>query len=350
MSKLITLAFIGDVALSIGVKQELGWRSSVSFWNQALPILQQADAVFANLDGTISPSGDFEMRPCLQEIHADRGCVQAPLRRSIASPATQLLEIANIQYVSLANPHILQDGSQSLLDTLYALDAAQIRHAGAGASLQEAAHPIAFTVAGVKLGVIACTDDPTLAASPHQPGTHYLPPIMSPDVIDRLQTAIQTLHRAGVQFVILSMHWGPGMVIAPDRQLRNFAHAAIDCGVDIFYGHGAHLFQAIESYNHGIILYNTGDILNDAAIDPRLRNDWSFIFLIDLDCQGLYRLRLIPVHLQYAAVDSTRGETFQAICHRMQSLCAEFLTPMVKIPEGLAVKLHNGIRTWAKGA
>jgi poly-gamma-glutamate synthesis protein (capsule biosynthesis protein) len=36
----------------------------------------------------------------------------------------------------------------------------------------------------------------------------------------------------------------------------------------------------VEIYRGKPILYDTGDFIDDYAVDPRLRNDWSFLFKI----------------------------------------------------------------------
>jgi len=52
----------------------------------------------------------------------------------------------------------------------------------------------------------------------------------------------------------------------------------MDRGVDVYYGHSAHTFQGVEIYDGKPILYDTGDFIDDYAVHPKLRNDWSFMF------------------------------------------------------------------------
>eukprot|EP00957_Ditylum_brightwellii_P116795 8908195-Ditylum_brightwellii.AAC.1 len=45
---------------------------------------------------------------------------------------------------------------------------------------------------------------------------------------------------------------------------RDFAHKVIDnCDVDIVYGHSSHHMRGMEVYKGKLILYGTGDIIND---------------------------------------------------------------------------------------
>ena len=80
----------------------------------------------------------------------------------------------------------------------------------------------------------------------------------------------------------------------PPQEFIDFAHALIDLGVDLIHGHSAHIFQGVEVYKGKIILYDTGDFIDDYAVDPYLRNDRSFLFLIECSHKRIQRLTLLP--------------------------------------------------------
>jgi len=85
-----------------------------------------------------------------------------------------------------------------------------------------------------------------------------------------------------VDILIVSAHWGPNMRQRPTKAFKEFAHAVIDAGADIFHGHSAHIFQGIEIYKGKLIMYDTGDFIDDYAVDDELRNDQTFLFLVTL--------------------------------------------------------------------
>ncbi|HEY9671977.1 MAG TPA: CapA family protein [Waterburya sp.] len=332
MNESVTLAFIGDVMLGRGVNEEIALRSPESFWGNVLPILRGADAVFANLECAITEHTQTCRR--IPKVFHFR-----------ASPAAiNILHTGNIQCVSLANNHTLDFDDQGLLDTLKYLDEVGIYHAGAGQNKSEAVAPVIMNVAGLKVGLIAITDnEPTFAAMSHRPGTYYMEIRSDPNTLAFIEEGVEQLRSAGVNLVVLSVHWGPNMVLSPPPWFRNFAHAVVDCGVDVFHGHSAHLFQGVELYNHSLILYDTGDFLDDYAVDPILRNDWSFVFLVDVNGDGLHRLRMMPVRLHYGQVELAKGEEFANICHRMRSLCAAFHTRSLQTPDSLQVMLRHKV-------
>ncbi len=337
MTDVATLAFVGDVMLGRGVSEEILRRRSEdkafppeSVWSNVLPILKSADMVIANLE-------------CAITQHTQQCRRTAKMFHFRADPVmVEVLRVANIHCVSLANNHSLDFDDQGLLDTLDYLDAANIHHAGAGRDLQEAIAPAILPLANLRIGFIALTDNErTFAANHDRPGTYYLNIAPKPEVLAIVQDSVDQARQAGANFVILSAHWGPNMVVSPPQHFRDFAHAVINCGVNIFYGHSAHLVQAVECYNHRLILYDTGDFLDDYAVDSVLRNDWSFIFLAKISENGVHNLKLIPARLHYAWVERARHEEFTAICARMRSLCAEFNTPITDIPEGLEIAIAN---------
>jgi poly-gamma-glutamate synthesis protein (capsule biosynthesis protein) len=130
----------------------------------------------------------------------------------------------------------------------------------------------------------------------------------------------------GADTIIFSNHWGPNRVLRPRGHFRKFARAVMDRGVDIYYGHSAHVFQGVELYRGKPILYDTGDFIDDYAIDPELRNDWSFLFRVSVEGGSFARLELIPVKLRYARVGLATGEERKEILHRMEGLSAEMGT------------------------
>jgi poly-gamma-glutamate synthesis protein (capsule biosynthesis protein) len=315
-----TLAFVGDVVLTRGLDGEMARRPPESFWGSVLPLLRSADAVIANLECAITEhTQPWQKTPKVFYLRADPSAID-------------VLRAANIRCVSLANNHTLDFGEEGLEDTLRHLDAAGIRHAGAGAGLAQAAEPAVIDAAGLRVGIVSFTDnEPPFAAGPDQPGTNYLEIAADPPVVARVEQAAARARQRAAELVVLSLHWGPNMRRRPSPEFRAFARAALDHSVNLVHGHSAHLFQGVERYRRGLVLYDTGNILDDFPVDPDFRKDWSFVFLVEADAAGLHRLRLVPVRLGYGRVDLATGAEFDAIVERMRSLCAALGTPVGRV-------------------
>jgi poly-gamma-glutamate capsule biosynthesis protein CapA/YwtB (metallophosphatase superfamily) len=303
-----TLSLTGDVMLGRGVNETLRAARPAEPWGDVLPLLLSADLRVINLECAITGHRrPWSRTPKVFHFRAD------PL-------AVEVLKAARVDACSLANNHTLDFEEKGLLDTLAHLEVAGIRYAGAGRNLEEAARPVLLE-GGIAL--VAFTDnEPPFAAGPDKPGTNYLPVSTEPEVLRQVEETIGAARDAGARTVVFSNHWGPNMVRRPKAVFRRFARAVVDRGADVYYGHSAHVFQGVEVYRGKPILYDTGDFIDDYAVDPNLRNDRSFLFCISMEDGDLRRLELFPVVLPYARVELAGGEEREAIFALMQDLSA----------------------------
>jgi poly-gamma-glutamate capsule biosynthesis protein CapA/YwtB (metallophosphatase superfamily) len=321
---MITLALAGDVMLGRGVNETLGTVRPEEPWGDTLPLLLSADLRIINLECAVTEHRrPWSRTPKVFHFRA------GPM-------AVEVLRAARIDACSLANNHTLDFEEEGLLDTLRHLEDAGIRYAGAGRDLEEAARPTLLDVRPGRVALVAFTDnEPPFAAGPDKPGTNYLPVSMEPGVLRRVEEAVGAAREAGAEIVLFSNHWGPNMVERPREAFRRFARAVVDRGADAYYGHSAHVFQGVEIYRGKPILYDTGDFIDDYAVDPVLRNDRSFLFRVSIDGGELRRLELYPVTLPYARVELARGAEREAILDRMVALSAEMGTSFVRREDGL---------------
>ena len=327
----IRLAVVGDVMLGRLVNDFLAVRPPEWLWGSTLPLLQGADAVLANLECAITRCETPWART--RKLFYFR-----------AEPAAvAVLKAGNVRFVSLANNHVLDFQEQGLLDTVNHLDNAGILHAGAGRDLAAAEQPAMLEIDGLRLGLLSMTDnEPAFAAGPDRPGTCYCRIGEDTEALSRLRARAAGLRRAGADLVVVSAHWGPNMVTEPAPAFRDFARDLVGDGtVDLFWGHSAHVFQGVEARDGRLILYDTGDFLDDYAVDPRLRNDWSFIFLLDIAAGRIESLRLVPVELSLAQVNLAETGAAAEICARMQSASAGLGTQLAPVSKGLELRLSE---------
>jgi poly-gamma-glutamate synthesis protein (capsule biosynthesis protein) len=164
--------------------------------------------------------------------------------------------------VTLANNHILDAGASGLAETLSHLDAAGLRHAGAGPNLEAAREPMVFDLGGLRVGVLSYQGVPGYEyawASQGIPGT-------APLTAEVLREDVREAKRA-VDVVIVSPHWGREYSARPERRQANLAHAAVEAGADAVVGHHAHWAKGIEVYRGAPVFYGTGNFVFD--------QDWS---------------------------------------------------------------------------
>jgi poly-gamma-glutamate synthesis protein (capsule biosynthesis protein) len=323
-----TLAFVGDIMLGRRVDAALAGRDPESLWGDTVPLLRASAGVVGNLECPITTHGQ-EWKNGWKAF------------RFRAGPrALDALRAANIRAVNLANNHILDFADRGLMDTLDRLDEAGIAHVGAGRDSEGAVRPAILDLPGVRLGLIGFTDNmPEFAATARGPGTAYMAIRSDAATLGVIRMLVQDLRRAGADLVVLSVHWGPNLRMRPPRRFRNFARQAAELGVDVVHGHSAHLIQGVELHNGSVILYDTGDFLDDYWIFPFIRTDRSLLFLLRLVGGRMRRLDLVPVRLTPARVMLARGREAEAIRRCMRRRCLALGTQVSDGAIGLQVAL-----------
>lgn len=332
MNRPVTLAFLGDLMLGRKVSRALPARGPAWFWGDTLPVLRAADGVFANLECPIAAAPLKPNKVKTFHFRADPGAVE-------------ILRQGNVHFVCLANNHTMDFGAEGLRQTLAILDGAGIQHAGGGMNRAQAETPALLAFDGLAVGAIAATDNMrTFAAGPERPGANFVGTIFTGRAhgLEWIEASVRALRKGGADIVVLSLHWGPNMRTAPPGWFRRFAHGAIDRGVDVIHGHSAHVFQGVERYRDGIVLYDTGDFIDDYWKFPLRETFWSFIFLIEIGTDRRTRLRLLPVENHFDTHRSpprlATAAAFHAITARMKMLCGAFETPVTQTSEGLEIE------------
>lgn len=307
----MTLGFTGDLVLGRGVNERLASGVPAErLWGDVRPRMLAADAMIGNLEGPITAHRT--------KWHG----IKAFYFRADPGPGISALAAGNYRCVALANNHMLDFGDQGLLDTRRHLADAGIAFAGAGRDAAEAAAPAIFEAGGVKVGFISITNTvPSFAAKANRPGTSYWKIRSDRANLGRLATLVHALRRAGAGVIVLSVHWGPNYRWWPPRRYRRFAREAINLGVDIVHGHSAHVLQAVEFHGKGLILYDTGDYMEDFLAGPGFRSDRSFLFLVETGPERTPLLRMVPVSLTRAEVNIARGRESERIRSHMIHRC-----------------------------
>jgi poly-gamma-glutamate capsule biosynthesis protein CapA/YwtB (metallophosphatase superfamily) len=265
-------------------------------WGEALEEIDRAapDARVVNLETAVTASEDYwKDKGINYRMHPENvGCITA----------------ARIDCCVLANNHLLDWGYAGLEETLEALKKANVKSAGAGRNLHEAASPAIVEVAGKGRVVVFSFGSETggvpraWAAAPDGPGVNFLDDL-SEKTVRRIAEPARHARRPG-DVVVLSLHWGGnwGYEI-PDEQIA-FAHRLIDeAGADVIHGHSSHHPKGIEIYHDKAILYGCGDLLNDyegIAGYEEFRGDLGLMYFpcVDVATGKLVRFRAIPMRVK----------------------------------------------------
>jgi len=318
-----SLIFLGDVMLGRLVNQELKRRPPEYVWGNTLYLLRQAAAVFINLECAITDWGE--------PVPGKRFCFRTD------SKNVEVLRVAGVRGVCLANNHIMDYGDAGLLETLANLDRAGIAHAGAGRNLPEARKAAELEVAGLKVAFIAATDNqPDWEATEDHPGVFYVP-IKPADPRFGALLELVAAAKARSDLVIVSLHWGPNWGYDPPAEHRPAARRLVEAGADIIHGHSAHIFRGIELMGGRPVFYSCGDFVDDYAVDEVERNDWSFIFEVELSGPKISKVILTPTIIADFQARLAPAPYREAILSRMLALCFKFGTPVKQVNDRLEI-------------
>ena len=245
------------------------------------PYREDLDSIFQHVSPTIK-AGDISFCQ-LEPVLTERGSPlpQARLTCSSTPAVAGALKRAGFDVVSFATNHCMDWGREGFFDTLEALKTAELNCIGAGANLDDARQPAIINVKGTKIAFLGyctilpqdywatekrCGCVPLRAFTVYEQIEHDQPGTPCrihtyPNEID-LKLMIQDIKKAKEQadIVVMSAHWGIHFkqAVVADYQ-REYAHIAIDNGVDLVLGHHAHILKPIEIYKGKAIFHSLGN-------------------------------------------------------------------------------------------
>lgn len=325
MRDFLNIGFAGDVMLGRTLDLVIS-RNGFDFpWGNVLPLLRASDFNVINLETALTYSTNK---------------VEKTFNFKASPEKVKSLLSAKITVANLANNHVLDFGVEGLLETITTLDNAGIKHVGAGKNIGDALAPIILRKNDIVLGVLGVTDNEPGWLAGSSPGVNYINVSFKKDRAIILQ-AIETLKKQ-CDILIVSIHWGPNMREKPTLEFISFAHEMVDYGANVIHGHSAHILQGIEHYKNSLILYDTGDFIDDYVIDPELRNDLSALFILQVDKYGPLKIKLHPVRISECQVNLALGGDYDRVINRMMYLSSSFDT---KFDSEGEILLHSKMPT-----
>jgi poly-gamma-glutamate synthesis protein (capsule biosynthesis protein) len=300
----VTIALGGDTMLGRMVGRALAHQPPASVWDpELLEVFREADFAIVNLECCISERGEPWPAP------------GKPFFFRAPPVAVEALAAAGVRAVWLANNHALDFGQTALLDTFHHLETAGIAWAGAGADVAQARRGAVVTVKDVRIGLVGLADHPAdFAATASRPGIAWVgsdelarrgPPDWLVAEVQRLATTCDV--------VVVGPHWGPNMLLRPQPHHPVVARALVAAGASVISGHSAHVVQPIGLIDGAPICYDLGDLLDDYAIDPDLRNDLGVLALF----RPGERLELVPLRLEYTRTRLATGDDHARLVNRL---------------------------------
>jgi poly-gamma-glutamate synthesis protein (capsule biosynthesis protein) len=224
------------------------------------------------------------------------------------------LTAAKIDIALLANNHVLDWGYRGLAETLSTLEQTGIKEAGAGSDIRAASQPAIIDLDDKGRVIVSAWAHassgvpPTWAATKNRPGVNRLDSL-NEDAVQHISNRINTIKQAG-DIAVVSIHWGGNWGYGIPAWQLEFAHRLIDAaGVDVVHGHSSHHVKGIEVYKGKLIIYGSGDLLNDyegIGGHEQYRADLSLMYFPSLDPSTgeLVQLKMKPTQIRHLRINS----------------------------------------------
>jgi hypothetical protein len=164
---------------------------------------------------------------------------------------------AGIDYVSLANNHIMDFGGRGVLQTITNVTKRGIAVSGAGADLGAARKPAILDAAGTKVAILGYD---AIAGSYHATATKIGSAPLSAKYV---KADVAAARAAGADLVVVYPHWGTEYDPTPFANQKKLARMIIDNGADMVIGNHAHWAAAMEVYKGKPIWYALGNFVFD---------------------------------------------------------------------------------------
>lgn len=197
----------------------------------------------------------------------------------------KIMSAGSVEFVTLANNHILDYGSEGVSDTKDALDLEGISYAGRDE------YAVYKTDSGLTIGVYA---------------------VSFPDDVKQIEKGIAALKELGVEFIIAAIHWGDEGTYNVGANQITWGHAAVDAGADIVYGSHPHTLQPVEEYNGHYIYYSMGNWSFGGNTNPRDKDTFILRLTVERAPDGKVSI-VAREHIPCACSGDPNGNNYQPV-------------------------------------
>lgn len=246
----IVMLFAGDVYLS----------------NHVLNAYDQAGGIGGVLDeGIRAETLAADIFMVNQEFpFTQRGTAAADKQFTFRVPESRmhLMQEMGVDIVTLANNHILDFGTEGLLDSCDALDRAGILYVGGGEDFNRASALKTIVIGDKTIGFLGTSRvymDASWAAGDSHPGVFSTYDTTLP--LEAIREA-----RDQCDYLVVYVHWGVEREETPKDYQKTMGRAYIDAGADLVVGSHPHVLQPMEEYNGKTIVYSLGNFVFGSSI------------------------------------------------------------------------------------
>lgn len=300
-SDVVTIAAIGDVLMHHELQKQ-AYASPDGFgvlWSGVADILGKTDLSYANLEVPIA-EGLTKDGPAKDPGKTFDNAVYTGYPFFNAHPSLAgALATAGIDVVSTANNHALDRGSEGLVRTLDALDAAKIVHTGTRRTATEPWHTVTQSK-GMRIAWLACTLHTNFGKDDLGQVLHCFK-----QTKQVLAEVAKLSADSEIDAVIVTPHWGKEYDPVPQDKQRDLAKRLVDAGATAVIGAHPHVLQPWEKLaaadgREAFVHYSLG---NFAHHQRSLERRSSIVLVLGLHAKKgskatVVGARYVPIHVR----------------------------------------------------
>jgi cell wall-associated NlpC family hydrolase len=275
LKKMVSIIGTGDIMLGSNypASSKLPANDGKDLFHNVKDILKDADVTFGNLEGCFLDAGGTP-KPCKSK----KACYFFRMPDRYVNH----LSDAGYDLINIANNHLSDFGEAGRVNTPKVLKNAGLFYAG----LKDICETSVFEKDSIKYGF--CGFAPNS-------GTVKITDIAyAKKIVAELDSICD--------IVIVSFHGGAEgnqythvpkkaeTYLGENRgDVHEFAHAVIDAGADVVFGHGPHVVRAAELYKDRFIIYSMGNFCTSGEVNISGVNGYAPIVKVFTDKEGVFQ-------------------------------------------------------------
>ena len=243
----LTMSFGGDVMMGTNHPRNfLPPNDGKNLFDNVRSILLDADIAAVNLEGALRDLGTGTPKSCRDTTR----CFTFGMPTAYANNLVD----AGIDFVGIANNHSNDFGAEGLSSTMATLDNAGIGYAGIKGKcetfyIQRHGKRVGMAAFGFSSGNLSIND------------LDYMRKVLK-ELNDSADIVVVSFHNGAEGRNASHVTHSCETAFGENRgNPEAFAHAAIDAGADIVWGHGPHVVRAMELYKDRLIIYSLGNFV-----------------------------------------------------------------------------------------
>lgn len=302
MPDTLTIAMTGDIMMGTTFPSVmLPANDGKNLFRDVKDLLVNADLAVGNLEGALCDGGQST-----KKVSNVSYAFRMPTRFA------PLLKDAGFDFLSMANNHANDFGTEGIESTERCLKEQDIRFSGIAGRVRSAV----VERNGVRYG---------LCAFGHNGYTMKHNDLsLVKDVIDELRQqsdiVVVSFHGGAEGQSYSHLPQGREIFLNEDRgSLREFAHFCIDNGADVVYGHGPHVVRCVEVYQGRFIAYSLGNFCTPYGISLKGISGYAPVVTIQIGNDGRFLNGKIHSFIQQRGLGPRKDET-NAVPRQMKML------------------------------